>query len=1735
MIGKTGRCSLWSFVLVIVGGVFAGHGSGVEAAPGLSTAQPIAAYLNGAFPNSTPGASPDATWATQNAFPNLTFVEPVRIVEHPTLNKLVIVSKDGQVNLIDDDPAATTKSLFLDLRGKVRTPTVGEGGLSGLAFHPEFGLASSPNRGYVYVWYRAPSGGSSDGYQRLSRFSVPDGQNSVDPGSEFILIQQYDRSANHVGGDLFFGSDGFLYIPVGDEGNCCDRSLSTQRLDLGLFSGLLRIDVDQDPSRSHPIRRQPLNPAPPPSGSQGSFTQGYYIPDDNPFVDPSGANLEEFFALGLRHPWVVSRDPDTGDLWTGDVGEFAREEVNRIFKGANHQWAYKEGSLAGKIPQPGVVIGTEAPPIWEYDHTVGHAIIGAGVYRGSRFPELFGKYLFSDFTGGQLWTLAVPAAGGAAQVEQIAQIPSGFPNGINAYRLTDDGRILLAKTSGGLDPGGTLLELTRGGAVTAQPPSLLSQTGAFQNLATLEPAAGCLPYDLNVPFWSDAALKSRWMCIPNDSTHDTPQEQIQFSENGDWQFPVGAVLIKHFEMSVDEQNPGETRRLETRFLVHASDGYYGVTYKWRADGSDADLLYEGLDEAVQIQTLSGTRTQSWRYPSRNECLRCHTNNAGGVLGPKTRQLNRDLLYPSTGIDANQLETLNSLGIFSPPLDVADIPGFLTSAAGDDTSAGLAARARSYLDANCSYCHRPGGVRANFDARLTTPLANQGLVYGELLDSFGIAGEAVVVPESPGRSILHHRLSLPSDQNGMPPLAKNRVDTKGVQLIADWINSLGGFSVGNTTGGAPFVDSHNPSLFINESDTYTNNDGEAVPLKLVEFSFYANKAGNPITPLVVRVDGDNDFTVLAIGTTRTQSEYSPGANSFPFQDFTDRFITLQPGETIATGFLDSFPDGSGWGKGTVIPAVNSSSEDEIWALLPSPLILASNGFIAGRDTPRVVEGESPRVTNNGKALTEYTNLKRSYQFAIRFSYGFEDSGSPPPSPPPPGPVQSVELGNDPTSDAARVDGWRSNMLVNESDTYTNTSGAQQQVSIDSFSFYARRVADPVTPFVVRVNGDNNFTVVAIGTTRGNYSVGANSVPFSSAGAVQISLGPGEVLASGFLDANADGSGGGSGSVIPWDNGGDELWYTGGKEGTDSGSVTVGSAPQPGSKLLTTLQRNYRYRIGLTAGGSGGEAPVLSGLSVSPLNASVVVGESQGFSANGQDQFGAGYAATVLWSVSGGGTIATDGVFTATEAGGPFTVTATALEDAGISATAVVSVTPASTPTGNLALGQPVFASSQESGSLGPAKAVDGNGSTRWASAAGVDPQWLYVDLGAVYAVDRVVLDWERAYGKAYQIQVSDTANAWVTVYSESNSDGGIDDIGFSPVNARYVRMLGTVRGTKWGYSLWEMEVHGGSGGGGGGGAPNASLGNGSFELDPIASRSVVTSLTDWTVSSGDVALLPASFYVPPEGAQSLDLNGTQAGTIEQTVGGLKPSTLYALFLSYADQSRRGRTPELVTADILVNGAKIGAIRTTANAPAFITCNGFNFVSSPGGVAAIRIQSTVSGNYGAVIDDVRISEGGVPLPPESPAVVNGSFETRVSGNAHLCGDQLPGWRITQENVDLVGSGTWPAYDGGTSLDLSGHGPGAIAQTVTGLNPGQTYSFSFAYARHIHWGTVPLTAQVLVNGAVVAELTATTADYPPNWRTLAIPVVAPANGKLTLGFRSTAETTGGGVVIDDVKLVP
>ena len=314
-------------------------------------------------------------------------------------------------------------------------------------------------------------------------------------------------------------------------------------------------------------------------------------------------------------------------------------------------------------------------------------------------------------------------------------------------------------------------------------PRLLSQTGVFRNVTNLTPEGILIPYDLNVPFWSDGAQKTRWACVPHG-------ELIHFSPTGEWSFPPGTVFVKNFEMATNELNPTQTRRLETRLLVcDAAGGVYGVTYKWRADHSDAELLETNLTEDILIKTATGVREQQWYYPSRADCLTCHTANAGYVLGVKTRQLNRDLEYPE-GKTQNQLVAWRNRGLLDASFSDADVKTFPRLARVNDPARSLEDRARSYLDANCANCHRPGGTVASFDARYDTPLSGQNIVDGPVLIDQRIDGARVIAPHDAWRSIMLFRVNT-TEAYRMPPLARNTIDAAGVELIRQWIESLPG--------------------------------------------------------------------------------------------------------------------------------------------------------------------------------------------------------------------------------------------------------------------------------------------------------------------------------------------------------------------------------------------------------------------------------------------------------------------------------------------------------------------------------------------------------------------------------------------------------------------------------------------------------------------------------------------------------------------------------------------------------------------------------------------------------------------------------------------------------------------------------------------------------------------------------------------------------------------------------
>ena len=225
---------------------------------------------------------------------------------------------------------------------------------------------------------------------------------------------------------------------------------------------------------------------------------------------------------------------------------------------------------------------------------------------------------------------------------QYELLDNFIPENIISFGQDYQGELYMLKQGNNVN----LYKLTSPGTNFDNIPQLLSQTGAFTNLQNLEVSQGFIPYELIDPFWSDGAYKKRWMAVPNDGTHDTPQEKISYSENGVWDFPAGTVLIKHFDYPISDIDPSITKKIETRFSIKGDDGnFYFLTYNWNESQTDAVLQQVGLDEPIQVTTTTGgTRQVTWHFPSNSECLSCHNSVSKGTLGPRTRYLNSNFDY-----------------------------------------------------------------------------------------------------------------------------------------------------------------------------------------------------------------------------------------------------------------------------------------------------------------------------------------------------------------------------------------------------------------------------------------------------------------------------------------------------------------------------------------------------------------------------------------------------------------------------------------------------------------------------------------------------------------------------------------------------------------------------------------------------------------------------------------------------------------------------------------------------------------------------------------------------------------------------------------------------------------------------------------------------------------------------------------------------------------------------------
>ena len=790
---------------------------------GLTNRPAVGAFLNGVMPEVAPGIS--GNWSAVVAFTNLFFTNSVGLTHVPDSHQLCVWEREGRVWTFDNAAGVAEKKLVLDIHDQCQGWD--DSGLLGVAFHP--GFATNHFMFVYYTWVKPGTVAGSptsrpvpnlpDTYHdRLERYTL-DANGVAIPDSVKIFVDLTNQTVWHHGGGMFFHpTNGFLYWTDGDN----SVGDNDQIINKSLYSGVFRIDVDcRGGDVSHAPPRQPT----------AGFTANYFVPNDNPFVGQSNV-LEEFFCLGLRSPHRMTIDPPTGKIFIGDVGESSREEIDVIEPGEsalNFQWNRCEGNL-GKLTAP--FIGISRGPLLDYPHTDGRAVIGGYVYRGQEFAhDLGGKYIFGDNVMRTVWALDETAT--PVKKTLLCVMPRGNgPNagtdytGLSSFGTDANGELYFCQMS---SIGGQIYKLQRGGPPPPARvlPKLISETGLFSDLTNLVPANYLIPYAPNSPLWSDGAIKSRWFTLPTNTV-------INFSANGEWTFPAGSVFVKNFDLPVDDTNPQILRRLETRIMVRDTNNYvYGASYKWRTDNSDADLVTTGITEPIEIKTATGTRTQNWFYPGRQDCLTCHTIASGGVLGLKTRQLNGNYTYPN-GVTANQLHTLGHLGIFDAAFDDRKIFRYPKLVNITNASAALQLRVRSYLDANCSMCHRPGGAGAFFDARFETPLKKQNLINGAVANQLGIAGAKVIVPGDTNKSILFYRVSRVGE-NQMPPLGKNVVDDKAVAVIGKWITTLHanaptlphGWSdadIGNVgvSGDASFVNG-GYNLLASGSDIWENAD------------------------------------------------------------------------------------------------------------------------------------------------------------------------------------------------------------------------------------------------------------------------------------------------------------------------------------------------------------------------------------------------------------------------------------------------------------------------------------------------------------------------------------------------------------------------------------------------------------------------------------------------------------------------------------------------------------------------------------------------------------------------------------------------------------------------------------------------------------------------------------------------------------------------------------------------
>jgi putative heme-binding domain-containing protein len=700
---------------------------------------------------------PPPPFKVVRAFPNLKFEHPLLMARTPGIDRLFVGEQAGVLYSFLDKADAKA-DLFFDLRKEIKTlklnPQAKEiEAVYGLVFHPKF----EQNRQCFVCYTMRPKDGKPNLAEgtRVSRFAVTKTDPPrIDPASEEIIITFL--GGGHNGGDLHFGNDGMLYISTGDgAGPNPPDPLNTGQDISDLLSSVLRIDIDLKDNGKN-----------------------YTVPKDNPFISMKGAR-PEIWAYGFRNPWRMSFDPKTGDLFVGDVGWELWEMVYRVEKGGNYGWSAKEGPQPIKPEKVGPT--PILPPLVELPHTVACSITGGRVYHGKKFPELQGAYIFGDWETRRLWAARFEA-------DRVKEMPEITRPSVRIVAFGEDknGEIYFLDYDGGTVH---TIERNDKGAKNADFPTKLSETGLFASVKDHTSAAGVVPFNVNARQWLDHATAERWVALPGNSAATLYSMGKPIPGMVDWHnfrmhFPKDAVLLRTLSL--------EGRRVETQALHFGGVDWRGYSFAWRDDQSDADMV--PADGGEKTLAIKG-RERVWQFPSRSQCLSCHSAWSEYALGFQPAQLNRN------GTDGrNQLIALSELGLIRragddgkalPPFDPKSINQERPLADPYDAKLPTSDRARAYLHVNCGHCHMEnGGGTVSLRLNSGSSVAEMKAVgVRPVRGDFGLPDACIIKPGEPAASTLYFRMAK-FGRDRMPHIGSELPDEAGLKLIEEWIAELG---------------------------------------------------------------------------------------------------------------------------------------------------------------------------------------------------------------------------------------------------------------------------------------------------------------------------------------------------------------------------------------------------------------------------------------------------------------------------------------------------------------------------------------------------------------------------------------------------------------------------------------------------------------------------------------------------------------------------------------------------------------------------------------------------------------------------------------------------------------------------------------------------------------------------------------------------------------------------------